>query len=68
MYVKAADAIATPPAVIANRLFAPKEHSIHAFVAAALSSLLCSFLFYMIVSYGLIEAILRFRSCPRDEE
>jgi len=68
MYVKAADAIATPPGVIANRFFAPKEHSTHAFVAAALSSLVCSFLFYMIVFYALIESILWLKSWPRDEE
>ncbi len=61
IYVKVADAIAAPPGCISNRLFAPNEHSLGAFVGASLGSLIFSFLFYAIISYALIYAALRFR-------
>jgi hypothetical protein len=68
IYVKVADAIAAPPGFISNRLFVPKQHSTNAFVAAALGSLVFSFLFYAIISFALIYAARRLRSWRNDTE
>ena len=62
VYGTVADAIAGPPGLISNRLFAPKEHSAHAFVAGALGSLLFSFLFYAVISCCLVYAALLLKS------
>jgi hypothetical protein len=64
--VKTANAIAAPPGVIANRFLAPEGHSVGAFVYPALLSLAFSFLFYGIVSWLFVQAIVRLKSWHRN--
>jgi len=55
LFGRIADAIAAPPGIIANALFAPKQHSVHAFAFAAVMSLICSFVFYALLIWGVLE-------------
>jgi hypothetical protein len=52
-----ADALAAPPGAIAQRVFAPKEHSAGAFAAAAAESLAWSIFFYGIVAWVILESV-----------
>ena len=49
------DAIAYPPGLIAKCLFAPKQHSVHAFAVSATESLLCSVLVYALLLWLVLE-------------
>jgi hypothetical protein len=51
------DAVAYPPGLIAKLLVTPKQHTVHAFAMAATESLLCSFLFYALVLWLLLEVL-----------
>ena|SRR5215469_4699067 len=64
-YLKLANTIAAPPGLIASRFLAPKEHSAGAFVDAAVGSLICSFLFYAVVCWLLIQAVLQTKLMAR---
>jgi hypothetical protein len=55
LVARIADAIAAPPGAIAQRVFAPKKHSVGAFVAAATESLAWSIIFYAIVALLILE-------------
>ncbi|HWG20673.1 MAG TPA: hypothetical protein VG225_09085 [Terracidiphilus sp.] len=68
LYRKVADAIAAPPGIVANRFFAPREHSVSAFLGAALLSLAFSFVFYGAVSWILVRGFIRLRSLRRHTE
>jgi hypothetical protein len=54
--VRIADAIAAPPGLIAERIFAPREHSVGAFIAAAAESLAFSVIFYAVVALVILGA------------
>lgn len=62
LYRRIADMIAAPTGVVANRFFAPREHSASAFIVAALLSLAFSFVLYWIVSWIVMQGFLRLRS------
>jgi uncharacterized membrane protein YdbT with pleckstrin-like domain len=62
LFVRLADMVAAPPGFIATQMFAPKEHTSSAFAAAAVASLICSFLFYAIVFWLILHALLLFQS------
>jgi len=49
------DAIAYPPGLVAKFLFAPKQHTVHAFALAATESLLCSLLVYTLLLWLFLE-------------
>lgn len=57
LVVRFADAVAAPPGVIANALFSPKQHTAHAFILAAVESLVCSFLFYALVAWVILSLV-----------
>jgi hypothetical protein len=71
VYGRLIDAIAAPTGIVAYRFFAPKEHSASAFLAAAFLSLVFSFVFYGVVCWVFVQAVVRFRSwrssdgCPK---
>lgn len=56
-FVRIADAIASPPGVIANLFLAPRQHTVHAFVLAAAESLVCSFVFYVLFIWAVREIL-----------
>lgn len=53
--LRATNAIAAPPGVIARALFAPKQHTVQAFALAAAESLVCSFVLYALFFWTLFE-------------
>ena len=57
-----ADAVAAPPGVIANFIFAPKQHSYPAFVKAVVGALLCSVVFYAVVTWAVLILVSYLRS------
>jgi hypothetical protein len=63
---RVADALAAPPGVIANWIFAPKQHSYPALVTAMLGALLCSIVFYTAVTWGVLKLIAYLRSVTQD--
>jgi hypothetical protein len=62
LFLHTTDAIAAPPGVIARVLFAPKQHTVHAFALAAAESLVCSFVFYALLIWMLFELLDVWRS------
>jgi hypothetical protein len=56
------DAVAAPPAIIANRFLTAKEHSASSFIGAAGLSLLFSFVFYWAISWLFVQALALLRS------
>jgi hypothetical protein len=67
LFVKIADAIAAPPGVISELAFTPKQHTVHAFVLAAAESLVCSFVFYALVAWAVLE-LLRLRKIHKNRK
>lgn len=67
LFVRIADAIAAPPGLISQIAFAPKQHTVHAFVLAAAESLICSFVFYALVAWAVLE-LLRLWKMRRNQE
>jgi hypothetical protein len=59
---RVADAVAAPPGVVANWIFAPKQHSYPAFLKAMVGALLCSVVFYAVVAWGVLRFISYLRS------
>jgi len=57
LYVRLADLVAAPPGYIANQMFAPKEHTAGAFIAAAIASLVFSIFFYTVVSWMILRVL-----------
>lgn len=55
--LRIADAIAAPPSAIAQHVFAPKEHSVGAFAAAAAEFLMWSIAFYAIIAAAILETV-----------
>ena len=51
------DALAAPAGVVADRVFAPKEHTVTAFIGAAAASLAFSICFYTVVALLLLKVI-----------
>jgi hypothetical protein len=68
LYRRIADTIAAPTGVVANRFFAPREHSAGAFIVAALLSLAFSFVLYGIVSWIVVQGLLRLNSLRHHSE
>jgi hypothetical protein len=64
--LRISDTIAAPPGAIAQRIFAPKEHSVGAFVAAATESLVLSIVFYLIVAWVILEAVSVYQRVARE--
>ena len=57
LLVRVADAIAWPPGVFIDRLFAPRQHTLGAFLGAITESLAFSVLFYSVVVLAILEAV-----------
>jgi len=53
--LRVTDAVAYPPGLIAKFLFAPKQHTVHAFAVAAMESLLCSLLVYALLLWFVLK-------------
>ena len=65
LVLRMADGIAAPPGAIAERVLAPKEHSLGAFAAAAAESLVWSIVFYAIVAWVILESVSVWRWMAR---
>jgi hypothetical protein len=55
--LRISDAIAAPPGLIVKWVFQPHEHSVGAFVVAAVESLIFSVFFYVIAALLVLEAV-----------
>ena len=57
LFVQIADAIAAPPGLVAKMAFAPKQHTVNAFVVSAAESLICSFVFYVLLAWAVLKLL-----------
>jgi hypothetical protein len=55
--IRISDALAAPTSIMSGRVFAPKEHTVTAFIGAAAASLAFSICFYAVVALVLLKVI-----------
>jgi hypothetical protein len=58
---KVADYLAAPPGIIAERMFAPTQHTLNSFVFAMVLSLIFSILFYAAICWAILAGSQRLR-------